>query len=254
MTWFSDARILALLAMLLAATPITCAHAGGPFITDDANTVDKGHFEIDATSDYTRHSGESGGTVAGLEVDYGLTEHLQAHLFMPLAFDHMAGGPLNIGIADVEIGAKYRVIDAAGNILPSVAVAPSIIAPSGDAARNLGTGSTHAFLPIWASRTWDKWTAFGGAGYMINPGPQNRDWVFTGAGATYAINPTWTIGAEVFYTTPAVVNEPGGAAFNIGAIYKINDTYHLMFSAGRNLNNAEEANIFSCLLGLQMTF
>ena len=35
MTWFSDARILALLAMLLPATQITCAHAGGPFITDD---------------------------------------------------------------------------------------------------------------------------------------------------------------------------------------------------------------------------
>jgi len=42
--------------------------------------------------------------------------------------------------------------------------------------------------------------------------------------------------------------------FNLGAIYTINDTYQILFSAGRNLINARDTNQFSTYIGIQFNF
>ncbi|MDE2464520.1 MAG: hypothetical protein KGO02_12500 [Alphaproteobacteria bacterium] len=41
--------------------------------------------------------------------------------------------------------------------------------------------------------------------------------------------------------------------FNVGGQYDFNDHYHLLFSAGKNVENARTTNTFSYYLGVQYT-
>jgi hypothetical protein len=231
------------------------ASAGVPFVTDDPGTPDKGHFEINVANQYTLNRDEQSASLPSVEVNYGLTDHLELHILVPLAFDHPRGGGSVAGLGDIELGVKYRFIDEDDDgWRPAIAFAPAIQVPTGNANRDLGSGRTQAFLPIWLSKDIGKWTVFGGGGYQINPGPGNRNWWFAGVATTYEINSQWTVGAEVFRMTADASDGTSSVAFNLGVIYNIDDNNHLMMSAGRGLVNATQNNQFSAFLGYQLTF
>jgi hypothetical protein len=61
------------------------------------------------------------------------------------------------------------------------------------------------------------------------------------------------IGGELFHQTAHIIGGKDTTAFNIGAIYDIDDRNHLLFSAGRALQNASATNLFSWYLGYQIT-
>ena len=244
--------VLAALGALIAGP---AARAGVPFVTDDPGTVDKGHYEIDIANQFTHTHDENSGVIVGVEVDYGVTEHLELDVFVPLSFDHSFGERSHVGPGDIQVSVKYRFLDADDDgWRPSIAVAPTLIAPSGNADHDLGTGHTHGFLPVLIGKEFGKWNAFGSAGYNINPGPNNRDWWFTGAGLTRDINESWTLGGEVYYASAQEKDKKGGAGFNVGGIYNINDTYHLLLSVGRNFTNARQLNLITYYAGIQLTF
>jgi hypothetical protein len=241
-----------IVALLSTAVP---ASAGVPFVTDDPDTPDKGHFEINVAHQYTLTRDEQSANLPSVEVNYGLTSNLELHIFVPLAFNHPRGGGSVAGLGDVELGVKYRFIDEDDDgWRPAIAFAPAIQVPTGNANRALGSGQTQAFLPIWMSKDIGKFTVFGGGGYQINPGPENRNYWLAGVGVTYEINPQWTVGAEVFHSTVDVSEGFSSTGFNLGVIYNIDDNHHLMMSAGRGLVNATQNNQFSAFLGYQLTF
>ncbi len=230
------------------------ASAGVPFVTDDAGTPERGKFEINLLSLYSHFNGETDGTVYGGEVNYGMTSHIEAHLYVPIAFDQISGKAMNVGIGDVEIGFKYRFLDGTDLDGWDVGTAPMIDVPSGARTHNLGTGSRHAFLPLLVGKTWGKLALFGSAAVAINPGTDNRNWFYSGAGVTYDITPKWTLGSELYYASASVVGNMGGTGFTVGGVYNINETFHVLLSAGRNLTNTNRVNMLSALLGLQITF
>src|SRR6185437_12141372 len=84
------------------------ALAGPPFITDDPEPVDLGHWEVYGFSAGSHVRGDTGGTLGGIEVNNGAAPNLQLHLIVPLAFDKPTGGPFVTGLADTELGMKYR--------------------------------------------------------------------------------------------------------------------------------------------------
>ena len=45
------------------------------------------------------------------------------------------------------------------------------------------------------------------------------------------------LGVELFHQTPDTIGGPATTAFNGGGIYDFNDNYHLLFSAGKGLQN-----------------
>ena len=252
---FNSAGTAFLAGFAASVAGIAPALAAGAFVTDDADTSDKGGFELDLLSNYTHNQQQTGGSLASFEAHYGVSDRFEFHIYAPLAFAKLAGEPTQFGTGDISIGAKYRLVDQADDKFPvSIAVDPTLVLPSGAASRNLGTGSLGAFLPVWASRQSGKWAVFGGGGLAINPGPGNLNWGLAGAGVTYDVSERWTLGGEVFYTSAASDGGLGGAAFNLGGGYMIAKGYHILFAAGRNLNNAAAVNAFSGVLGLQTTF
>jgi len=243
---------------IVAATILTLscpALAGPPFITDDPEPVDLGHWEVYGFSAGTHIQGDTSGTLGGVEVNYGAAPNLQLHIIVPLAFDSPNHDPMQIGIGDVELGVKYRFINAGENDWwPQVAIFPLIEVPTGDAQRGLGSGQTREFLPVWLQKDFGDWTTYGGGGLWNNPGPGNQNYWFIGWLLQRQVTKSLAIGTEIFHQTASTIGGRDTTGFNIGGIYDFNDHYHLLLSGGRGLQNAALANQFSYYLAIQSTF
>jgi hypothetical protein len=251
-TVFHTRIMLDLLAVMVWTAP---AFSGVPFVTDDADSPDAGHFEINIAAQYTRFQGGSVSAIPSVEVNYGLTRTVELTIEAPLAMSHVDNVGTNVGIGDVRLSVKYRFIDADDwGWRPAVAFYPAISLPSGSEVRGLGEGRMQGFLPIWISKEFNQWTVFTGGGYNINPGLARRNWWFAGLGVTRELDPAWTIGAEIYHSTPIANGVKSNTGFNVGVIYNISDVHHLLLSVGRNLINARENNELSTYVGYQLTF
>jgi hypothetical protein len=230
MTW----RHFFAIATIVAVTTPGPAWAGPPFITDDPEPVDYGHWEVYGFSAGAVRRSDATGLGPSVEVNYGVAPNLQLHVIGGAAYDAPAGGQFQIGVSDTELGAKYRFITPGkDDWWPQVGVFPLVEVPTGDARRGLGAGQWLAFLPIWLQKDFGPWTTYGGGGYWINPGPGNRNYWYAGWQLQRQITDSLAIGAEVFHQTSYIVGRGPSWGFNIGGIYDFTDHYHLLVSAGR---------------------
>lgn len=223
------------LAGFLALGAAGVASAGPPFITDDPEPVDQGHWEVYAFSAGAVDAHDASGVGPSVEVNYGAAPNLQLHLIANMAYDFPAGVPAAFGLGDTELGAKYRFIDPGkDDWYPEVGVFPLVELPTGSARRGLGAGYVQAFLPIWMQKDLGgDWTTYGGGGYWINPGPGNRNYWFAGWELQRQVTKRLMLGGEVFHTTSSMVGRGGVTGFNLGGQYDFDDHHHLLFSAGR---------------------
>ena len=224
--------------------------AGPPFVTDDPEPVAYRHWEVNLASQLNHDAGGWSGTSPHLEINYGAVPNLQVHMIAPLAFVAPAGEPARFGYGDTELGLKYRFVQQTKS-LPQIGVFPTVELPTGDAGRGLGTGHTDIYLPIWFQKNFGQWTTYGGGGYWINPGPENRNWWFAGWLIQRQIASNLALGAEIFYETAKVEGGQASAAVNAGGIWDLSERYHLMFSAGHTIKGS---SAFQGYAALQVTF
>lgn len=238
-----------------AALVVPAALAGPPYRTDDPEPVELGHWEVYGFSTGTKVEGDTAGTLPGLEVNYGAAPDLQLHLIAPVAFNAPAGGPTSFGAGDTELGFKYRfVAEDKDGWRPQIGIFPLFEAPTGDVRRGLGTGHPHEFFPVWIQKSFGDWLTYGGGGYWHNPGAGNKDYWFTGWLLQRQVTEALALGAEVFHQTADVVGGSASTGFNVGAVYDFTDNYHLLFSAGRGIQDAPATNEFSYYIAFQWTF
>jgi hypothetical protein len=243
-----------LLLGLLALTVPMAARAGPPFTTDDPEPADYHHWEINYALMGSAVQGGGMGTLPNIDANYGALPDLQLHLQPQFAYVRTPAGS-HIGIGDTEIGAKYRFIEEDDEgWRPMVSVYPLFEIPTGDRKHGLGDGVGRTFLPIWAQKTVGEWTVYGGAGYDINPGTDGKNAWFAGAVALYQVTKSFQFGGETFLQTAEAAGEKDAPGFNIGGTYDLTEDYHLLFSAGRGLANAETTNRFSAYLALQVIY
>jgi hypothetical protein len=219
---------------LLAFVAPRAALAGPPFITDDPEPVDPGHWEVYAFSDGALEGASATGVGPSIEVNYGAAPGLQLHFIGSMAYDAPGGQPRQYGLGDTELGAKYRFINPGkDDWYPQVGIFPLVELPTGDARRGLGGGYVAAFIPVWLQKDFGDWTTYGGGGYWINPGPGNRNYWFAGWLLQRQVTKQLALGAEVFHQTASMVGRRDSTGFNFGGQYDFTDHDHLLFSAGR---------------------
>lgn len=251
----SGIRRIVFLSFILTIAALSQVQAGAPFVTDDPEPVEYGHWEITGFSQATHLSGERSGTLAGIDINYGASPDLQVHLIAPLAFDKRAGAGTKIGYGDTELGAKYRFIDEnEDGWRPAVAVFPIVTLPTGDDDRGLGAGHTREFLPLWLEKNFGDWRTFGGGGYWNNPGEGNKNYWFAGWALQRQVTEDLSLGGEVFHQTANTDGGKSSSGFNLGGIYDLTENYHLLVSAGRGIRNVSSTNRFSYYVGFQWTF
>lgn len=238
----------AILFLLLIFIKFQDSYCGPPFGTDDPETVMFRHWEYYLSSINTHQAGVWTGTSPHLEFNYGLVPNVQIHLLLPLnyIYDQHAGG--NIGYADTEFGIKFRLIQESDNS-PQVGVFPIVEIPTVKNSE-FSNGKTKIFLPVWAQKSWGKVTSYGGAGYWINPGTNNKNWIFAGWELQYSFSDALTLGGELFYHSATTNDGKNGAGFNVGGSVNPSEKMHIIFSLGHSLMND---NMFSSYIGLLFT-
>ena len=238
--------------------PAADAVAGPPFLTDDPEPVEKDHGEFYIASQNTWAKDGWSGTLPHFEFNYGPIEDVQLHVIAPLAYDRPEDtGTMQFGYGDTELGVKWRPIHegALFDGSPQIGVFPLVELPTGDEDRGLGNGKTQVFLPVWLQEGWGEkdreWTVYGGGGYWINPGEGNKDYWFSGVVLQKQVTEGLTLGGEVFHATRSEDDGSSRTGFNLGGVYDLSERWHLLFSAGRDVQGPDRLTTY---FGLQWTF
>lgn len=241
-------RVAAL--FLLVTTP---ALAGPPFVTDDPEPPELHKFEINIAAQSTSHRGGREGALPTIDANYGAGEDLQLHLAAGLATQRSEGHSATYGYGDMEVGAKYRFLHQE-EIGWDVAFYPAIDLPTGNERRGLGDGHARAFLPIWVQKDFGDWSTFGGGGYWIHPGTDNRNYWVVAWALLRKIDDHLSLGGELFHQSSDAVDSPGHSGFNLGGTYTVGDDDQIMFTVGRGLTHVAETNRFSYYVGYKLVF
>lgn len=244
-------RVLGALLLALAAVPP--AHGGAPFQTDDPGVVAYEHSELLLFYQQTLAANGRGGVLPGFEFHYGLLEGVEFDLVAPLAFDTPPGGATRFGYGDTVLGLKLRLLDETDST-PLIGFVPKLTLPTGNSDRGLGNGGAALFLPIWVQKQWGDLLAYGGGGYWLNRGANNRNYAFVGAQAQYRASDHWVLGGEIFHMTPQTLDQHASTGFNAGGYYVIDAHAQWLFSLGKGVQNAVQTNRVSSYLAYQLSY
>lgn len=240
--------VLACLAALVVGSGT--ALAGPPFMTDDPEPTDYQHYEIYLFTDGATARAGTGGRF-GIDFNYGAAPDLQLTAVLPVAYESPSGGATVAGLGNVELAAKYRFLHQA-DIGWDVAVFPRVFLPS--PSTRVSEGHASLLLPLWLERDWGGWSTFGGGGCVINRGGASRDFCLAGWALVRQVRPDLQIGAEIVHQTADTKGGHASTGIGVGLRYDINDSYHLLASAGPGLQNAAETARFSWYASFLFTF
>jgi hypothetical protein len=238
----------AVLSGILFLLSIQLCFAGPPFDTDDPETLELKHWEYYISSVNSRQTGVWSGTIPHIELNYGLAQNVMVHLLIPMNYDYSSHQGFKAGYADTEVGIKYRFIQETKNS-PQVGTFPILEIPT-IKNEEFSDGKIKIYLPVWVQKSWGKLTTYGGAGYWINPGTNNKNWIFTGWEVQYDCSPLLTLGGELFYHSASSEQSSSGTGFNLGGFINLTKKFHIIFSVGHSLTNDR---VFSSYVGLYIT-
>lgn len=237
-------RIVGALAML--ATP---AWAGPPYVSDDPEPTDYGHFEIYAfTSGTLTANGTTG--QGGIDFNYGAAPDLQLTAVLPAGFAQATGTTSQFGLSNFQLAAKLRFLHQDGFGL-DVSFFPRLFLPSGSS--TVGDANLSVLLPLWLEKDWGKWTVFGGGGCVISS-DNSANHCLAGGVLTRRVLPRLQLGLEVSYQTAEANGTPSSTALGVGARYDLSDNYHLLAYVNRGVQNADATDQLSWYTALLFTF
>ena len=231
--YFLMAGALALVMSCLCRTAV----AGPPFLTDDPQPTDYGHWELYNFSMLDKSRAGKQIQAPGFEGDYGFAPNLQAHVLFPFLDSLPDGGRAAYGGSDTELGVKYRFLQETDKT-PMAGIFPLLEAPTGNADRGLGNGRTWAKFPLWLQKSWGEedrqWTTFGGAGYTLNTASGQRGYPFAGWALQKQLTEKLMLGGEIY--TQGRTQDGGRATViaNLGGQYNFTKNFSLLFSVGHS--------------------
>ena len=76
---------------------------------------------------------------------------------------------------------------------------PRLFLPTANHA--FGSGRLGLLLPVWAEKDFGRWSVFGGGGYQINPGPDQRNFWVSGVAVQRSMTARLGLGVEVYHQT-----------------------------------------------------
>lgn len=239
-------KSILIMKILLAVPQIL--FAGPPFLTDDPDPVEFKHWEFYISSQNTFNHApiSSTGTLPHFEINYGLVPNVQVHIIMPLNYNYSTSHFNAYGYADTELGIKYRFIKETNNC-PGIGTFPILQIPTINNSA-LSSGRTQLFIPVWFQKSWNKLTSYGGGGYSINPGIDNRNWFFAGWQAQYEFSKTISLGTEVYYHTADSKDSSASMGFNLGGFLNFSEKFHFIFSAGHSITNDNHTTAYAGFL------
>lgn len=225
------------------------ALAGPPYLSDDPEPTDYKHFEIYTFSSATTTRDGTDGQ-AGIDFNYGAASDLQLTATLPSGFSFPSDGTDQFGLSNVELAAKYRFLHQT-TFGWDVAIFPRIFLPSASAA--VGDREASVFLPLWAQRDLGNgWITFGGGGCQLYAEPSLND-CMAGWALTRQVLSNLQVGAELFHQS-ATSLMPASSSVGMGAVYDINNNFHLLGYVRTGIQNQNETDRVSWYTAILFTF
>jgi hypothetical protein len=242
-------RSLCALLLVALVLPVRVAWAGPPFVSDDPEPTDEGHFEIygfnSGTATRTGTTGQ-----AGIDFNYGAGPDLQLTVVVPAAFAAPAGDIAQFGLGNIQLAAKYRFLHQKSFGL-DVSFFPRLFVPTGPSAVASSTASV--LLPIWLEKDWKDWSLFGGGGCVVSA-LGSQDYCLAGGVLNRQVLPDLQVGVEVAYQSANADGALPTTAVGLGARYDISENLHLLGYVNRGIQNADQTNQLSWYASMLVTF
>jgi hypothetical protein len=238
-------RFLVSAVPLLSVAGGDAARAGPPFLTDDPEPVELGHWELYVASRWSLADHAAIGSAPHCEVNYGALPELQLHALVPATLAWQSGEPIHYGLGDIELGAKLRFLKE-GDWRPQIGTFPLVLPPTGSAARGLGAGKTQVLLPIWIQKSFGEWTTYGGGGVHFASGDNA---VIAGWLLQRHLLENLSLGTEAYVTIP-INGGPTETQLNLGLVLDVSALHHVLASGGPAFGGSERAQAY---LAYQLT-
>jgi len=225
-------RLLPCLAITVTAS---AALAGPPYVTDDPEPTETGHYETYLfTGGSSARDGWEG--AAGVDFNYGAAPDLQLTAVLPFTGSRPDDGPSGGGVGNIELAAKYKFLHQS-DVGVDVAFFPRVFLPAGSS----DAGDDHAslLLPLWIGHEAGKWTSFGGGGCVINHGDHDaKNFCTVGWALTRQITGRLQVGAEIYHEGADTKDGKAATGLGAGLTYDLDRHLHLMTSIGPGIQNA----------------
>ena len=165
-------------------------------------------------------------------------------------YSHDPGNRAHVGVADTELGAKYRFVhQSKGSWLPDIGLFPKLELPTAN--QRFGSGRVGVSIPVWGQKDIGKWSLFGGGGWTLNPGAGNRNYGFGGLAVTRSVTSRLSIGGEVYHQTADAVDTRTSTGLGLGASYALTKKWSLIGSGGPLVQNRSSAGRYAAYVALE---
>lgn len=255
----SAGALLALL-MLLCAFGATASRAvaGPPYLTDDPVPTDDGGLEIYEFATTTKDAGVATETQApSLEVNWGAVRNIQISATFTYNFLSVPVHPSDVvpqgipgttvsGYGDTEFGVKYRFLQETAE-RPQISFYPSIEIPTGNSQNGIGNGRIWYRLPVWAQKSWGRWTTYGGGGYALNSAPGTTNFGFGGALLQRDLSDNVSVGGELYYQGPQFQGDRYSMFYNGGSYVTLDKGFGILFSLCHTLSGDNQSVAYVAL-------
>ena len=231
-----------LLVLNLTIINVFYCYSAPPFLTDDSEPVDFQHIEFYFASQSSIFNGSGNGTLPHFEINYGIIENVHFNFVIPIAYNYDRQN-FNYGFSDLGFGIKYRFMEES-NTSPQFCFYPFISFPTGNYENGLGNEKIQIYLPLWIQKSWNDWTTYGGAGYWINPGKGNNNWIFTGWLLQKQFSEVLTFGCELYYHSSNTVIDNESFCFNIGGFINLSPKSNIIFSFGHTFYGQNTSTVY----------
>ncbi|HKO97937.1 MAG TPA: transporter [Pyrinomonadaceae bacterium] len=229
-------RLILILALGLVF--VSSSRAQQPFVTDDSDTTEKGHFHFEFSNevDWLRRSSFPNlrQNTASFELGYGLFDGVEIGVEVPLISIFNASGnfPRSVtGIGDTNVAVKYNFLkEREKSRWPAMAIGVNVEIPTGDTRRQLGSGLADLYINSIFQKTvtektklrWNGGVLFSGNETTGVVGIRSRSTVFTGGvSVVKSFTPKLQLGAELTGAiTKAFETGQGSLQTTVGGNYQ----------------------------------
>jgi hypothetical protein len=229
----------------------TSAQGGPPVITDDTETVPKGHWEINTAVTLERTSeGHFWGTPL-LDINYGLGERFQLKVEIPWLVQ-ARDGHKEQGLGNTNIGVRWRFRDEREKHRVAMSIYPQFEFnnPTSSLHRGLVDHGPEFLMPLQWQTQIGKLGINGDVGYRFKRGP---DEIMYGVVVGREFRERFELLAEVHATGERTHLSETEVVYNFGSRVKLAEHATLLLSAGKSIRPDRDPR-FIGYAGLQVTF
>src|ERR1035438_2750478 len=193
-----------------------------PLVTDDADTVDFGHLQLNSDLQFSRAGSVKSYGYSANPV-FGITSLSEFGVTFGYQWQNGDGNDAN-GISDLILETKWRLIRTATNLF-KLSMRFDLKLPTASERLGLGTGEPDADIILIATRNWGNTYLDWNIGYTAVDtahGNFNDDRWFFGQAVRPQLNERWTLIGDAYVTLPqgkagthANFNFQGGVQLNL---------------------------------------